>query len=121
MQQNEMQKQSADMFGEFMDVTLQFSEEELQAVHGIIPMTQELFDRCAGKCEELGGVRQLEELIGEFPEQYRSYRERLQSPGKNSGDTEPGSAEDGSGSEASLRGDSVWQGINSQLEKIRRS
>ncbi len=74
MQQNEMQKQSEEIFREFMDVTLQLSEEELQAVHGIVPMTQELFNRCAGKCEEIGGVRQLEELIREFPELYRVYR-----------------------------------------------
>ncbi len=76
MQQNEMHKQRDGMFEEFMDVTLQLSEEELQAIHGLIPMTQELFDRCAGKCEEIGGVRQLEELIREFPELYRVYREK---------------------------------------------
>ena len=69
-----MQKQKENAFGEFLDVTFQLSEEELQAIHGLIPMTQELFNRCAGKCEEIGGVRQLEELIREFPELYRVYR-----------------------------------------------
>ena len=78
MQQNEMQKQNTGMFEEFMDVTMHLSEEELQAVHGIIPMTQELFNRCAAKCEEIGGVRQLEELIREFPELYRIYKSQLE-------------------------------------------
>ena len=31
-------------------------EEELQAVHGVIPMTQELFARCMRRCEEIGGA-----------------------------------------------------------------
>ena len=65
MQQNEMQKQRESLFGEFLDVTFQLSEEELQAIHGLIPMTQEIFNRCAGKCEEIGGVRELEELRAE--------------------------------------------------------
>ena len=76
MQQNEMQKQRESLFGEFLDVTFQLSEEELQAIHGLIPMTQEIFNRCAGKCEEIGGVRELEELIREFPELYRIYCEK---------------------------------------------
>lgn len=121
MQQNEMQKQSTSIFEEFLDVTLQLSEEELQAVHGLIPMTQELFDRCAGKCEETGGVRQLEELIREYPELYRVYCEKVQLAENDSGDTKHGDTAAASGSEASQRRDSVWQGINSQLEKMKRS
>ncbi len=102
MQRNEINQQGVDGFEEFMDVTLVLSEEELQAVHGLVPMTQETFDRCARKCEELGAVRQLGELFQDFPDLYRSYREAQPE--------EELSAE-------ALQTDEVWLRINSQLEK----
>lgn len=125
MKQNGIQRQREETFGEFMDVTIQLSQEELQAVHGIVPMTQELFDRCAEKCEGIGGVRQLERLIAEFPEQYRSYCERLRC---TEGDPE-NVAQNASKSCASAQEvsadkvgqDAAWQKINSQLEKLERS
>ena len=88
MQQNGASGLKTGLLEEFMDVTFGFSEEELQAVHGIIPMTQDIYDRCAQKCEELGAVQQLEELIAEFQVQYRSYRGRQENPCEDSGETQ---------------------------------
>ena len=102
MQQNEIYGQKTDLFEEFMDVTMQLSEEELQAVHGVIPMTQELFNRCAKKCEELGAIRQFESLITDFPEQFRCYQEAQREE---------------EFSDEKLETDEVWKRINSQLEK----
>ncbi len=125
MKQNGIQRQREETFGEFMDVTIQLSQEELQAVHGIVPMTQELFDRCAEKCEGIGGVRQLERLIAEFPEQYRSYCERLRcTEGDPENVAQNASKSCTSAQEVSadkMGQDAAWQKINSQLEKLERS
>ena len=35
-------------------VMLKFTDEEVDAIHGFIPMTQELFNSCMDKCMDLG-------------------------------------------------------------------
>ena len=129
MQQNEMHKQRTDVFEEFMDVTLLLSEEELQALHGMIPMTQEIFERCVQKCEDMGAVRQLRELLDDFPELYQSYRksqerkEKEQKERREKGREVSGQECESSGktSGEDLQTDPLWQRINSQLEKMKRS
>lgn len=32
----------------------EFSDMEMDAIHGFIPMTQELFDACMEKCDQIG-------------------------------------------------------------------
>lgn len=108
MEGRETMGQKADMFEEFMDVTFRLSEEELQAIHGLIPMTQELFGCCMRKCEEIGAPGQMSELIADFPEQYRAYCEA----GKEMAD------EKDAETAGSVEEDAVWQGICAQLGKM---
>ena len=116
MQINKLQKKETDLLEEFMDVTFCLSEEELQAIHGVIPMTQELYDRCAQKCEEEGAVRQLEELIAQFPEQQRNYRERMrrqeESPEEKTENTKQDEAAVRELSKEESQTDEVWRKIN---------
>ena len=137
MQQNEASGLKIGLLEEFMDVTFGFSEEELQAVHGIIPMTQEIFERCVRKCEDLGAVRQLGELIGTFPELQSKYRERQRLPEGPEDNSESiwqeGKAVRGLPQEElkvdrstvqelskeKQQVDELWKKINSQLEKMK--
>lgn len=137
MQQNEARGQKNGFLEEFMDVTFGLSEEELQAVHGIIPMTEEIFARCARKCEDMGAVRQLEELITAFPELQRKYRERRRLSEESEDHSESAGQEDGAVrgpseeeqqagrsmaqelSKEEQQADELWKKINSQLEKMK--
>ena len=123
VQINELQKKEKNLLEEFVEVTFQLSEEELQAVHGIIPMTQEIYDRCAQKCEEEGAVRQLEELIAQFPEQHCNYRERMRQQEESRKGKPENTKQDGVAtrelSKEELQTNEAWKEINSQLEKIK--
>lgn len=53
---------------EFMKVTMACDEEQLAAIDHLIPMTQELFERCLDTLIQINAVRQIECLMDEFPE-----------------------------------------------------
>lgn len=122
MQINKLQKKEINLLEEFLDVTFRLSEEELQAIHGVIPMTQEIYDRCAQKCEEEGAVQQLEELIARFPEQQRSFRERRRQQEESLEEKPENTKQDEAAvrelSKEELQTDEVWRKINSKLEKM---
>lgn len=53
-----------------MTVIFEFTEEEDDAIHGFIPMTQEIFDSCMEKCEKIGPRvdKTYQKLIEKYPE-----------------------------------------------------
>ena len=59
-----------------INLIFEFTEDEEDAIHGFIPMTQELFNACMEKCERLGaGVdKTYQKLITKYPELWENYR-----------------------------------------------
>lgn len=53
---------------EFLEVTLTCDEEQLAAMDHQIPMTRELFEQCLDTLIQIHAVRQIENLLQEFPE-----------------------------------------------------
>lgn len=62
---------------EFMKVTMACDEEQLAAIDHLIPMTQELFERCLDTLIQINAVRQIDSLLEEFPEMAKKCGEAL--------------------------------------------
>ena len=68
-------KKDKTAFTNALALIFEFSEEEDDAIHGFIPMTQELFNACIKKCEKLGVRvdRTYQKLITNYPEFWKNY------------------------------------------------
>ena len=53
---------------EFLELTIRLTEEELEAVDHMIPMTQELFDSIVDKCAWMDTEEFFFRFIDEYPE-----------------------------------------------------
>lgn len=98
MKQVEHTDYSTDKLEEFLKVTIQMPEEELKALEGVEPMTQQLFESCIEKCIRLGAKRQFQELVEKYSEMFQTYAEKL---GENVKELSP----------ESLQTDSVWKNL----------
>lgn len=61
-----------------LTVLFEFTEEEDDAIHGFIPMTQEIFDSCINKCNELSpdADETYYKLIKSYPDLYEVFKSR---------------------------------------------
>lgn len=58
---------------EFLRMVLFMTDEQMLAMEGQIPMTQELFESCVESCLEMELERQFFKLLKEFPEFAEKY------------------------------------------------
>lgn len=63
---------------DFLTITFCLTEEELQAVDHLIPMTQEIFDSIMEKCGELEISKFFVNFINEYPDFFMGYAEKLE-------------------------------------------
>lgn len=51
----------------------EFTQEEEDAIHGFIPMTQDIFDSCIKKCSQIHPRADLtyQKLLQQYPEMYK--------------------------------------------------
>ena len=65
-----------DVFVNGISAIFEFTDEEDDAIHGFIPMTQEIFNSCMEKCERLGTrlERTYQKLIKKYPEFWERYK-----------------------------------------------
>lgn len=68
----------ANSMKEFLKLTFILSEEELEAVDYIRPMTQELFDGILEKCERMNIDSFLSDFWLEYPEFFKVQGERIE-------------------------------------------
>lgn len=68
---------------EFLRVTKACDKEQLDAIDHLIPMTQELFDRCLDTLIAINAVRQIECLMQEFPDLANKCGSKLENPEKD--------------------------------------
>lgn len=92
-------------FEEFLGVTMNLSEEQLKAMDGLCPMTQEIFDGCIEGCVRIGAFEQIAKLESEYPEMFREYTARQKEN------------EDHPAVQA-LQSDPVWKKISGQLSSM---
>lgn len=59
-------------------ILFEFTEEEDDAIHGFIPMTQEIFNSCITKCSKLSPDTDVTycKLIETYPDLYEVFKSR---------------------------------------------
>ena len=68
---------------EFLRVTKACDKEQLAAIDHLIPMTQELFERCLDTLIAINAFRQIECLMQEFPDLAKECGRKLENPEKD--------------------------------------